>query len=299
MQNIYILFISDKFIKNTIMENKLSAFIVGIVMTFTSCSTLTFYQVYQANPSSKNVQMSNNSLVYEDDNCIVSYNLWSKGGNIGFNFYNKTDNIIFLNLNECFFVMNGIAHDYYKNRNFTNSVSSGSTGLTSLNLTASVSGLNNVDLLQTNSYQTSKGVGLMSTKGQSVTYIEKMVISIPAKTSKIISEFDIVEYIYRDCILLRFPFKSQIKTVSFDKSESPFVFSNRITYSVAESKNTIRFENEFYISQITNYPESEMFVTRFEEFCGQKTMDAIKVAKKGLPNEFYNTYTKGQYFWKH
>lgn len=32
MQNIYILFISDKFIKNTIMENKLSAFIVGIVL---------------------------------------------------------------------------------------------------------------------------------------------------------------------------------------------------------------------------------------------------------------------------
>ncbi len=62
------------------------------------------------------MKSNENSLIYEDDNCIVSYNLWAERGDIGFRCYNKTNSNIYVNLEESFFILNGIAHDYFKNR---------------------------------------------------------------------------------------------------------------------------------------------------------------------------------------
>ena len=52
---------------------------------------------------------------------------WDILGNIGFQFFNKTDKNIYLNLEESFFILNGISYNYYRNRVFTNSTSSGAT----------------------------------------------------------------------------------------------------------------------------------------------------------------------------
>ncbi|MDD4460047.1 MAG: hypothetical protein PHQ24_09620 [Proteiniphilum sp.] len=41
------------------------------------------------------------------------------GGNMGFGFFNKTNENIYLNLDECFFVRNDIANDYFLEREFT------------------------------------------------------------------------------------------------------------------------------------------------------------------------------------
>jgi len=56
-----------------------------------------YIQVYKATPT-KELTTNEYSLIYEDNNCKVSYNLWAEGGNIGFSFYNKTDQNIFLNM---------------------------------------------------------------------------------------------------------------------------------------------------------------------------------------------------------
>src|SRR5690554_7809005 len=96
-----------KTIKNTIG-------LAFLTLLLSSCTT-TFYQVYKAKPID-NLTTSDSSLVYEDENCMVSYNLWDDGGNVGFKFYNKTDQDIFVNLEESFFIVNGVANDYYKDR---------------------------------------------------------------------------------------------------------------------------------------------------------------------------------------
>lgn len=271
--------------------------LVLILLVSTSCSP-GFYQVYKAEPVG-NMQVGNNSLFFEDENCVVSYNLWDEGGSVGFRFYNKTDKDIFLNLDESFFILNGEASDYFKNRVFTNSSSSGSTVSKTTSASKTVAGINNLDLFQTNGIQEMNSVGVVSSAGFSVSYHERKSICIPSKTSKRVVGFKIKESIYRDCDLFLYPRKSQIKSVSFLMTESPIVFSNRIAYTIDQSDEVIKLENKFYISEITNYPKNEFVESNYSEFCGQKSMTKYDYFKTVSPDRFYIKYIKGPESMKH
>ena len=84
--------------------NKITAALIMMsVALLTSCST-TFYQVYTTE-TSESISKNKNSLIFEDDNCIITYNLWKHGGDVGFTFYNKTEEMIFLNLEESLLLM--------------------------------------------------------------------------------------------------------------------------------------------------------------------------------------------------
>jgi hypothetical protein len=273
-------------------------FAVTIALLMTSCVTTSFYQVYKAKPSDKLIT-KDNYLVYEDDNCKVSYNLWGEGGNIGFRFYNKTESNIYLNLEESFFVLNGISYDYFRNRVFTSSTTSGATTARAATASKSVTGFNYLDLLQTNRIQATSSLGLMTSSGYSISYNEEKVICIPSNTSKIITEYYINEFLFRDCDLFKYPSKKQINSKSFSKEESPIVFSNRIAYSIAQSVNLVKFENEFYVSEISNYPESVIFESKHDEYCGQKSETKKMYFKDVSPDKFYIKYTKGTDTWKH
>lgn len=263
-----------------IMKTKMNLIFTGIILVLlTSCATTSYYQVYTAAPSNKMTNMDN-KLVYEDDNCTVSYNFWDEGGNIGFRFQNKTDQNIYLNLEESFFVHNGIAYDYFKNRVFTETKSSGAT-------------------TSKFSISTKVNSGLVASSGYSTAYNEDNIIRIPPMTAKIITEYNITESLYRDCDLFKYPTKKQITAKSFSKSDSPIVFSNRIAYKVGQSGNQIQFENEFYVAEISNYPGSELIESKYDEFCEQKSVIKTEYFKDASPAKFYIKYTKGQDTWKH
>lgn len=280
------------------MKTKLNLIFTAIIaVLLTSCAT-SFYQVYKAVPTDKSIK-PDNYLIYEDDNCKLSYDFWGEGGNIGFYIYNKTNENIYLNLEQSFFVFNGIAYDYYKNRVYTHSTSAGATSSKATTASKSVTGINYLDLLQTNRIQASNSIGVMTSSGFSISYNEEKVICIPSKTSKIITEYNINESLYRDCDLFKYPTKKQIKSKSFTKSDSPIIFSNRITYTVGQSDKQIKFENEFYISEISNYPENEMFESKYDEYCGQKSTTKTKYFKDVSPDKFYIKYSKGNDIWKH
>jgi len=248
---------------------------------FTSCAPVYYYQVYRATPTN-NVVSDEKYLVYEDENCMVSYNLWSKGGDIGFKFFNKTDNNIYLNLSESFFIINGFAYDYYKNRIFTNSK----------NLSSATS-----KFFNSNTTQSSNILESTTSSGYSVSFNENKIICIPSKTSKIITEFNIIESIYNDCFLIKYPTKKQIKSKNFTKNDSPYIFSNRIGYFIEGTDNLIKFENEFYINEITNYPESEIIELRYDVICGKKSSTLSKHFKDASPDKFYIKYTKVNNTW--
>lgn len=211
-----------------------------------SCSSTLFYQVYKTS-SSLQVSEEEDNLYYEDENCIVSYNLWSEEGNAGFQFYNKTEETIYLNLAKSFFVLNGIAYDYFKNR---------------ISFRLDIA--------------------------------EKDVIAIPSKTAKIVSEFRINESRIRNCDLYQFPTKNQIKTDSFSKENSPIVFSNRLVYRLENAEEEFNFENEFFVSEIANYPSDHILKSERVEFCGEKSMSSRRYNLEYAPNKFYIKYTKGK-----
>jgi len=264
-------------------------FMLALVAVLMSSCITTFYQVYKTVPSNK-MEVKNNLLVYEDNSCKVSYNFWDNGGSMGFDFYNKTDQNIYLNLEQSFFVINGMANDYYKNRVFTKSISASASKAAGLNISGWTQ----------NSYVSATNVaGIMATSAFSVAYNEEKIVIIPPKTAKNITEYSINTTLYRDCDLLKYPTVSQVKTKTFTKDNSPYVFSNMLAYTLGENSELVRIENQFYISEITNYPENVITEQKADEFCGQKKELSITVFKSIGPDRFYIKYEKGQDYWKH
>ena len=264
------------------------------LVLLTSCNvSSSFYQVYKTNYSD-NLVKKGNYLVFEDENCIVSYNLWNDGGNVGFNIYNKSNKNLFVNLEESFFVYNGIANNYFKNRVYSNSVNSGTLSSTGATASKSMTGFNYLNLLQTNKIAVSSGTGLINSSGHSVSYNEEKIINIPPKTSKNVVEYSINNSLYRDCDLYKYPTKKQINTKSFTNADSPFVFSNKIAYYIDAPEKLFKFDNSFYISAITNYPDSEAFYSKIDENCGQKSFTKSYYFNDISPDKFYVKYMKGQ-----
>jgi hypothetical protein len=244
------------------MKSLRFSLIIPLMFFVASCATPTYYQLYKVtsvNPANKELE----SLNFEDENCIVSYSFWSKGGDAGFIFKNKTDRKIYLNLKETSFILNGIAFDYFKNRTFTNSLS--------------------------NSFD-SPGVLQGVQTGSTVSIEEDPWVYISPQSSKIISEYPINSEILIDCDLEMNPRNKDIKTIPYTLENSPLVFGNRITYEI-EGKSQV-MENDFYISEITNYPSSVFFESKFNEECGRKDVYSSSFFKFFDSNKFYIRYVK-------
>ena len=244
-------------------------FFILFISMLSSCSVTNYYQVFKVTPDRGLINKSN--IVFEDKNCIITYNLWNEGGNIGFDFFNKTDNDIIVDLSKTFFVINGVAYEYFQNRTFSNSSTSAS-GLTSNNY------LNSSKLTGTN------------ISSQSISRMEKSVITIPSKTLVYISEFSISKSQYFNCSLEVYPSKNKIKPLIFDSLSSPFVFSNLITYKT--KSDSTRVENKFYVNEITNIPYEQMVVEINKDKCGNNLVFPVKVIKNLSPDKFYIHYEK-------
>jgi len=260
------------------------------VFFLSSCSTITnFYQVYTTTPVSE-MKVTNENIVYEDDNCKVIYDFWGQSGNLSFVFQNKTNELITVNKDQCFYILNGFAYDYYKNRTYSNS---NSTGITTARATAglvSVTGLNYNNNIQTNQLGVQKSGAISNSNSRTVSEPEALQIKIPANTSKEIQEFSIYDKIYRDCDLLRFPLLDrEINTLKFTKDNSPVLFTNSVEYTIGNS-NPIRIENKFYVSEITNLPSSKMYDSKMIENCKEKSLYPVEVNIRKPANYFYNIY---------
>lgn len=174
------------------MRKLLLAAIAASLM-LSSCGKV-FYQVYTVEaPGSIEKE---NALVYENEDCKVMYNLWSEDGYIGFIFKNKTDKDLFVILPQTFFIKNGVAFDYYKNREYskTEIVSSG------VSLGIAVSG--KYDLWRDRyGVPSSLNANENRQRGVSKTIVEKEnpIVCIPPHSSKEISEYLISGQLVRDC----------------------------------------------------------------------------------------------------
>jgi hypothetical protein len=279
------------------------SFLLSIVFILTSCSSMIYYQVYKTDSS--DVKKTKNNLYFEDENCKITYNIWEENGNIGFIFTNKTESDIYLNIEDCYFILNGLSFNYFQNRVFTNSSSTASSstyGLwTNKTVTSgkSLTGLNLFNLLQTNSTSNSISqtaqIGTVTSlsKGYSTSYQEQKTICIPFKSSKIIQEFNINDTRYGSCDLIIFPEKKDIKTISFNHDNSPFIFSNRISYYIRnDNKTTKNIINEFWVTEITNLPYKEMIYKDHETICGKKSQTLVDFFRDPSPDKFYIKYTK-------
>ena len=249
-------------------------FILFILTILASCGVRNYYQVYKVNPEAGT--LSNKNIVFEDKNCIISYDLWAVGGNIGFEIYNKTDNDLIIDLTKTFFVLNGIATEYYQKRTFTKSIGYGSGTSSST----------------TYNYWNKSTTGTNSSSF-STSYNEKSELAIPSKTKIYISEYKITDSRYLNCNMKELPSKRDNAVLKFEKNNSPFIFYNIITYYVNGEVN--RFENKFHVTEIGNYRASDLKIMIDTTPCGRRLEYPKEVFKNATPDKFYLKYTNKEY----
>lgn len=167
------------------MKIKSLSFIFAIL--FCSCSS--YYQIQEVT-TGPNLTAAGNTLVYEDPDCVITYDLWSNGGNTDFVFENKTGFLMYLNLDNSFFIKNGMAYDY-------------------------------------NPHQKANK---RSRECQSEANPENAVIKIPSHSKKVIRGFQITQSVYENCDLNKKPKEGTEPAMTFNAKESPVTFENRINY---------------------------------------------------------------------
>lgn len=260
---------------------------IAASLLLSSCGKV-FYQVYDIEaPGSVEKE---NALVYENEDCKVMYNLWSEDGNIGFIFKNKTDKDIFVILPQTFFIKNGMAFDYYKNREYRKTesvmVSSG------VSLGVAVSSKYN---LWRDWYGVPSSLNASESKQRaaSTTIVRKEnpIVCIPPHSSKEISEYSITGQLIRDCNKKQaYPRKKSIP-VTYSKDDSPLIFKNRIAYTFDNSGKDLKYvENEFWISELINYAKKEAISKKKYQECESDIEIDTYVFKMASPHKFYNSY---------
>ena len=71
------------------------------------------------------------------------------------------------------------------------------------------------------------------------------------------------------------------------------VFKNLIVYTTEHMEKQIEFENEFFVTEITNYPSEEIVDdSRYDLFCGEKNLISTRYFINESPDKFYIEYTK-------
>ncbi len=263
-----------------------------------SCSK-NFYQVYQI--ETDQLKVSQDALSYENDDCIVSYNLWSKGGNLSFLFTNKTDHSLYLEMSESFFIRNGEAIDYYHEGSTTTSV--GYTVSESLQASAALLGYINMngkwyDGTVAASDKVTKG----ASASKSVTLENPKVICIPPFSSKYITSFSILKTAQLECNNPKqnYPKKVSGNVGSYNAQNTPLSFRNRLAYATSPDSKDFHFiDNSFWMSSYSNYSKKSATKTVTNKPCNTKgnnflNSNGIKttVFTINSANRFYNEYVK-------
>jgi len=206
---------------------------VLIALMVGSCAPRPYVQMGRA--QAEGAVVKNEALVFENADCRVSYQLWAPGGDVGFVFYNQSEHDLTIYLDQTFLVVNDWSTAYFQNRTFTQSQN---------------------QFASTSVYFNDAWLPFAQTQGrthsQGTEYHEKSSLVVPARTQVRLSEFQLLKKPLLHPDLDPHPRKKQVRTAAFTQDTSPLRFSNRITY--ANPTDTVRFENVFYLSELTNYP---------------------------------------------
>ena len=276
-----------------IMKNKMYFGLMLACLGFASCDPVK-YQVFEV--QYPGMTMKDNSVVYENQDCRISYNLWSENGSMEFIFRNQSEKDIFIDMSQSFFIKNGAAYDYYKGRSYESRTYEGLP----------------LDLYAANTYigtagywpdryllpivAVNKSVALKTGFSNSVTVQEPKYICVPAKTYKVIGVYRI--YPKREVTCNHsVDYPKNISTVkSYNEDDSPLKFTNRLAYSFEEGDKSPRYiDNSFWLSSIKNYSQKDALEEEDIKVGCTSKKKTMRFFKIGGPNQFYVEYKGSNY----
>lgn len=247
---------------------------------FTSCSFTSHYRYQIYNIASDLPKNDIGAYTYVNNDIEITYNFWCEKGDPGFLVQNNSDQIIYLNLNKSFFIKNGYAYNYFKNRMFSTTSSSA----------ASSSGT------QTNGYWTN---GIIKTPGtysesysshssSGTTIAEQPIIAIPPHSAKAITEYSIHNSAYFDCDFDMAPTSKDLAIRSFSFDNSPIKFQNYICYYTENNATEQFISNSFFVEEISNIHPNNAFDSGQKGCTGYETES--NTFKDYSPSRFYLIY---------
>jgi len=254
---------------------KVFSLIAGVCFLLSSCSPryIQVLSVSQAPDSETEVKDNTISLVYEDSNCKIIYNMWSRRGDLSFIFQNITDHDIYLLMDKSFVIKNGHAYDY----NAEQLLSSNESNTPTIGI------------------HTTAVINDGSETKVDVTVPINAVICVPARSYKIIKSYPIFGDLIKICDddKNNYPYRMSDHKY-YTKETSPMVFENRICYSTSESLSDLnRVNSTFYISEFVNYRYKQGIAFDYYKYneCGKKvsTYEEVLIVGGGA-NQFYIIY---------
>lgn len=263
------------------MKKQLLVSLIGLTL-LTSCSEKMYYQVYQL--ESADVAQKENLLFFENEDCTITYNLWANGGDLSFLMHNKTNENMYILMSQSFFILNGIANNYYSESQYGKTV----TGMAALSSSKQVS-LSGYLTKSYSWYPTTLSRQISSTAGvstsKSVLTKEPEYICIPPKSAKFIRGFNISDYVYKDCDNYdqNYP-KISSTAVRYTQDNSPLKFRNRLAYALGkEDAKTLYIDHSFWLSSFQNYSDKGAFSEEKVEECETGMKSTKKTFKMYSP----------------
>lgn len=254
-----------------------------------SCAPL-YRQV--ATIQSDNVELLDNGKYSANlDEISINYDFWSENGNVLFEIHNSSDKDIFIDMSKSFFIRNGIANDYFSNssRIVSYNLNASKTTYGMKSLGATVAGISLWPSTKSASIAAAASSGTSVSKGESIEYVEKSIICIPSKSSKVIAKFTLADAPYRECGFIRDPKGKETSIFRFNENNSPLTFENRLML-VIDGKESL-FTNKFFVNQMQNIMDEKCFESAGRSGCNNDGITIYSDIFSG-PNRYYVHYTK-------
>lgn len=260
-------------------------------LSFFSCAESNYFQVYDI--QSSDVTMKDGVYAYDNADCRITYNMWSEGGNVSFMVQNKTDKNLYIVMPKSFFILNGVANDYYSETTYSRAVTN-STQLSAARQVSVGGFLSNGLAWYPAHIARVYGASVGSSLTESITTRESPLVCVPPMSSKLIFGFNISDHIYKDCDNYKFNYPSRVSpSITYSENETPIKFRNRIAYSFDEESKDVKYiDNSFWMTTLQNYSnKAAMEKMKYEE-CETNRNLKVKSFTMSSPNRFYNTYLK-------
>lgn len=274
-----------------IMKIKNIFSVLFLALGLISCNP-NYYQVYKVNSS--DLVQKDNSMVFENEDCTIMYNLWGLKGTMGFIFINKTDEDIFLDMTQTFFIKNGAANDYFRNRTYeTRTFEALNLGYSVSNTYIGVDGYWPMQYYVPDAITLKAMLNVKKGVSSAVTVKESEFICVPAHSYKVF-DYYLINPLYEKSCENKTDYPQISATLkTFTESNSPLKFKNRIAYSFKKDNTSLKhIENSFYLTEIKNYSKKGAIDKKKVTTNCEKTELKREYFKIGGPNQFYNIYKK-------
>lgn len=248
-----------------------------LVFSLAACSS--YYQI--ATISSDNVKLTyNGEFSYIVGDITVYYNFWSEYGSVAFVVENNSPRDVKIDFSKSFFVKNGFAYDYFRNRTDVYTVGSTSASEKLVSTSSYMIDAVSKNTAATAYVETRSGVVAVgiespvsnsiigaeskasaSMSSHSIEYKEVDLVTIPAHSAKAFGEYSVASGEFVKCGLIRNPSGKENAVVKYNESNSPIMIENRLVLVVDGQE--IPVTSKFYVSKFENLPERK--VLRDEE----------------------------------